>query len=113
LLGTWRLEQRQFLGGFEGYTTYLPNGKCNQIAKIRGLGSSKIIRITSTWLVVSDKLIQTVVTDDSSTAKPGTKMTSRILSITDRQFIYEEDGKKRTEDKVSNVPASFAEHDKK
>lgn len=48
LLGTWRFEQRQFLGSFEGYTTYLPNGKCKQIAKIRGLGNTKIIVITST-----------------------------------------------------------------
>lgn len=114
LLGTWRFEQRQFLGSFEGYTTYLPNGKCKQIAKIRGLGSTKIIVITSTWRVVSDTIIQTIVTDDSSTAKPGTELRTRILSITDRRFIYvDTDGKKCTEDKVSNVPASFAEHDKK
>jgi hypothetical protein len=114
LLGTWRFEQRQLLGSFVGYTTFLPNGKCQQIAKIRGLGRTKIIVITSTWRVVSDKLIQTIVTDDSSTAKPGTELTTRILSITDRQFIYvDTDGTKRTEDKVSNVPASFAEHAKK
>jgi uncharacterized protein YvpB len=114
LLGTWRFEQRQFLGSFVGYTTYLPNGKCNQIAKIRGLGNTKMILMTSTWRVVSDKLIQTVVTDDSSTAKPGTEFTTQILSITDRQFIYvDPHGKKCTENKVSNVPASFAEHDKK
>jgi hypothetical protein len=108
LLGTWRFQQRQLLGSFEGYTTYLPNGRCKQIMKIRGLGGTKIIVSTSTWRVVSDTLIQTIVTDDSSTAKPGTEMTSRILSLTDRQFIYKgPDGKKCTEDKVSNVPASF------
>ena len=63
--------------------------------------------------MVSDTIIQTIVTDDSSTAKPGTELTTRILSITDRQFIYvDTDGKKRTEDKVSNVPASFLAHNK-
>jgi hypothetical protein len=113
LLGTWRFEQRQFLGSFEGYTTYFPNGKCKQIVKIRGLGNTKIIVSTSTWRVVSDTLIQTIVKDDSFTAKPGTEMTSRILSITDRQFVYKgSDGKKYTEDKVSNVPASFLAHNK-
>jgi hypothetical protein len=114
LLGTWRFEQRQFLSSFEGYTTYLANGKCKQVMKIGGLGNTKIIVVTSTWRVVSDTLIQTIVNDDSATAKPGTEMTSRILSITDRRLIYvDTDGKKRTEDKVSNVPASFAVHDKK
>ncbi|MEK7953916.1 hypothetical protein [Luteolibacter soli] len=107
LLGSWRHEMKQ--GEADGYsvTTYLEGGKSTSIAHI--VAGDKQLNITAKakWTLEKDKLTSEITEFSMpELLPPGTKITQTIISLSETEFRYLQDGKEVTERRVKLIKPS-------
>ena len=101
LLGAWRQEYSEGAAKGHAITTYLEGGKATSVAHFEA--GDKVLDVTAKakWALEGDKLTIEITESSLPEMMPvGTKVEQTILSLSDKEFRYEQRGKEITEKRV-------------
>ena len=101
LLGSWRHDMNE--GDAKGHTitTYLADGKATSTAHFEAEDKELNLTVKAKWTLEKDQLVVEVTESSLPDAlPPGTKITQTIVSLSDKEFCYIQDGKQITEKRV-------------
>ena len=101
LLGSWRQEMKE--GPMTGHaiTTYLEGGKATSVGNFEAGGQKIEIKAKAKWTLEGNKITIEITESSMPDAMPvGAKMTQTILSLSDKEFRYNQDGQEITETRV-------------
>lgn len=99
LLGKWLYSGKVGETSIVGVTEFRKDGTIVAKGKMTTDGETQEVTIEGTWEIKGDVLIETVTKTSNQDVVPnGTVSKDKILSISDTEFVYEDqDGEKTTE----------------
>jgi hypothetical protein len=101
LLGSWRNEMTE--GPVTGHadTTYEEGGKVTSTANFKAGDKELKVTAKAKWTLEKNKLTTEILESTMPEMMPvGTKFEQIIVSLSDKEFTYTQDGKKVTEKRV-------------
>jgi len=101
LIGSWRHDMTEGPVTGHAITTYLEGGKATSTANFKAGDKELKVTATAKWTVEKDKLTTEITESSMPEMMPvGTKIEQVIVSLSDKEFTYTQDGKKLTEKRV-------------
>lgn len=101
LLGAWRQDYSEGEAKGHAITTYLEGGKATSVAHFEA--GDKVLDVTAKakWALEGNKLTIEITESSMPEMMPvGTKVEQTVLSLSDKEFRYEQRGKEITEKRV-------------
>jgi hypothetical protein len=101
LLGSWRNEMNEGPATGHALTTYLEDGKATSSAHFKAGDKELKITAKAKWTLVKNKLTTEITESSMPEMMPvGTKIEQTIVSLSDKEFRYLQEGKEITEKRV-------------
>lgn len=103
LLGSWRHEMNDGPVTGHSITTYSEGGKAVSTAHLKAGDKELTITAKAKWTLEKNKITTEIVESTMPEMMPvGTKIEQTIVSLSDEEFTYTQEGKKLTEKRVKD-----------
>jgi hypothetical protein len=101
LLGSWRNDMTEGPVTGHAITTYEEGGKATSTAHFKAGDKELKVTAKAKWTLDKNKITTEITESSMPEMMPaGTKMEQIIVSLSDKEFTYTQDGKKITEKRV-------------